>query len=157
MLESKNITINVGSGDSNSSAAIPNESISIKDSLTIMNNSKGVSKKISKRKAIELFEEYNQEYLAKNPKEESEYKSTIEANNSYTPKDKQEIYWKELKLILGTIQPTPIEYAAPILPFGKPMSDLDFLDLVKQAINYACHSQKEEDLNYMNDVFNNID
>ena len=157
MFESKNKTINLSFGNSNSASAIPNKSISIKDSLQIMNNPKGISKKISKKKAIELFEEYNEKYLTKNPKEESKYKSIIEENNSYTPEDKQEIYWKELKIILGTIQQTPIEYSAPILPFGKSMNDLDFPDLVKQAINYACHSQNKENLNYMNDVFNNIE
>ena len=139
MFESKNKTINLSFGNSNSASAIPNESISIKDSLQIMNNSKLISKKISKKKAIELFEEYNEKYLTKNQKEESKYKNIIKENSSYTQKDKQEIYWKELKIILGTILQSPIEYSAPILPFGKSMNDLDFLDLVKQAINYACH------------------
>lgn len=42
-------------------------------------------------------------------------------------------------------------------PFGKSMCDLDFVNLVKQAINFICHSQKEENLNYMNDIFKNIE
>lgn len=107
MFESKNTTINLTTGNSNSTAAIPNENISIEDSLQIMINSKEVSKKISKKKTIELFgknnKNYLSKYLTKNQKEESKYKSNIEENNSYTPKDKQEIYWKELKNLLENL------------------------------------------------------
>lgn len=130
---------------------------SIKDSLKYNNISENTSKSISKEKAIELFEEYNEKYLLQNPKDKSVYEKIIADNNSYTPEAQQKLYWECLKKIFNSIKKSYKEYPAPVLPFGKSLSDYDFLNLVEKAVKYACFSQNDKMINYMKNILLNID
>ena len=145
------------SSNINFTTTVPKQSFSTEDSLTIMKQTIQSFKLISNIEAIELFEGFNKKYLEQNTDEKSKFAKIIEENNSCTPNDKQETYWKELKQILVTLGQSSIEYPLPILPFGKRLNDLDFLALLKQCINYANHTQKAEALSYMKKIFNDIE
>ena len=129
---------------------------SIKDSLKYF-SSGNTSKNITKEKALELFEEYNEKYLLNNPIDKNKYEKVIGDNNTYTPEIQQKKYWECLKKIFASIKKTYKKYPAPVLPFGKSLSDYDFLELVEKAVKYACFSQKDNILNYMKNILVNID
>ena len=129
---------------------------SIKDSLKYI-CSGNISKRITKEKALELFEEYNKKYLLNNPIDKNKYEKIIEDNNTYTPETQQKKYWECLKKIFSSIKKSYKKYPAPALPFGKSLTDYDFLVLVEQAIKYACFSQTDNNINYMKNILANID
>lgn len=135
----------------------PINSNSKKEALQIMNIIKKTSQKLTKAKAIELYEEYSEKFIPTKPEERAKFDNIINENSTCTPKDKQEAYWQNLKQIIGSFKKTSTKYSPPVLPFGKYLDDLDFLDLVKNALNYACYSQSNELLNYMKDKFSEIE
>ena len=130
--------------------------LSIKDSLKYF-SSGNTSKRITKENALELFEEYNEKYLLNNPIDKNKYQKIIENNNAYTSEALQKQYWECLKKIFTSIKKSCKIYPAPVLPFGKSLTDYNFLVLVEQAIKYACFSQKDNNLNYMKNILVNID
>ena len=129
---------------------------SIKDILQyiISGNS---SKRVTKDKALELYEEYNEKHLLNNPIDNNKYEKIIEDNKTFTPEAQQEKYWECLKNIFASIKKSYKKCPAPSLPFGKTLEDYDFLVLVEQAVKYACFSQKDNNLNYMKNILVNID
>ena len=108
-----------------------------------------------KKDEIESFEEYSDEYLEKNPQEKIIYDIIIEENIELTSKENQEKYWNELQQILSSIKKTDIDYPMHKIPFGKNLNDLDFLELIKKAINYACYTKDKDLLDEMKDIFEN--
>jgi hypothetical protein len=55
-----------------------------------------------KIKAMEAFEKYNKEYLEKNPEDFAKYEKIIKENASFTPQEKQDLYWNKLKNIISS-------------------------------------------------------
>ena len=76
---------------------------SIKDILQyiISGNS---SKRVTKDKALELYEEYNENHLLNNPIDNNKYEKIIEDNKTFTPEAQQEKYWERLKNIFASIK-----------------------------------------------------
>ena len=129
---------------------------SIKETLKFI-CSGNTSKKITKLKAVELFEEYNKKYLLNNSLDKSKYEKIISENNAYMSEDQQIQYWECLKKIFNSIKKSDKEYPAPSLPFGESLSDYDFLILVEKALKYTCYSQKDKIFNCMKNILLNID
>ena len=113
-------------------------------------------KKLTKAQAIKKFEEQNLQYIKAFHKNDFQLERTIQENISFTPQEKQDKYWDELKNMFISMRNEKGINCEPKLPFGKTLDDSMFLKLVQEGVEYACYSNPKEILEYKIEILEDI-
>ena len=101
---------------------------------------------LSLEDSIKKYDHDNLLFLDKaQNKEYDKIKEKLNISYSITAKELQNKYSKEIIDAIKLINKTNIPAELPKLPFGKQLSDMEFLELLNKCISYACyHSNKEK-------------
>ena len=101
---------------------------------------------LSLEDSIKKYDHDNLLFLDKaQNKEYDKIKEKLNISYSITAKELQKKYSKEIIDAIKLINKTNIPAELPKLPFGKQLSDMEFLELLNKCISYACyHSNKEK-------------
>lgn len=116
-----------------------------------------IRKSIEESKAVEMFDDGNVSYLKSNNQDNSKIMNIIQENISYTDDKNKNKYWDVIMEIISSIKKTDIDYPLPELLFGNSLTDLEFLDLFRKAINYVSFSYEETTLNNLKNILINIE
>ena len=114
-------------------------------------------KNLTHEEAIKKFNDLNLDYLGQNKESNKEIIRILMNNTKITPIENQAIYWKEIIQIINSIKKLDKEYPYPKLPYGKSLSDEEFIDLLKSVVLYIGYSFKEEKLNEIKKELGNLE
>ena len=102
---------------------------------------------ISLEDAIEKYDENNLIYFEQIKSKENNISKFLEQSYDITPPELQKKYGNEIIDIIKSIKKSQIYEPQPKLPFGKQLSDNEFLELLKKCVCYANYYLPEENLN----------
>ena len=116
--------------------------------------------KFSIYEAIENFDNINIKEFKNSSNKSEENKdviNTIMKNTQITPVPLQLKYWHKMLGIIKSIKKTDIESPYPKLPFGKSLTDEEFLDLLNNVILYVNFSLSEDNLKILKEEVEKIE
>ena len=102
---------------------------------------------ISLEDAIEKYDENNLIYFEQIKSKENNISKFLEQSYDITPPELQKKYGNEIIDIIKSIKKSQIYEPQPKLPFGKQLSDNEFLELLNKCVCYANYHLPEENLN----------
>ena len=77
-------------------------------------------------------------------KDYDDIKNLLDKNYSVTPLEFQSKYGNEVLNLIKSMNKTIIPAELPKLQFGKQLSDIEFLELLKESISYACYNLSKD-------------
>ena len=104
-----------------------------------------------------MFDDGNIYYLKSKYQDNSKIINIILENISYTDDKNKNKYWDIIIKIISSIKKADIEYPLPELLFGNSLTDLEFLDLFRKAINYVSFAYEETTLNNLKNILIDIE
>ena len=94
---------------------------------------------ISLKQSIQKYDNDNLSFLGKNI-ENQEYKKIkeyIDKTSIVTPLEKQEHFSQLIIDAINTLEKSDVKVDLPQLPYGKHLSDKEFVELFKECVSYA--------------------
>ena len=105
---------------------------------------------LSLEDSIKKYDHDNLLFLDKaQNKEYDKIKEKLNISYSITAKELQNKYSKEIIDAIKLMNKTKTPSELPKLPFGKQLSDMEFLELLNKCISYACYHSNKEKLEYI--------
>lgn len=109
-----------------------------------------VSTKISMDQCYILFDNSNINFL-KNNTLEKKIINDINLNMKKTPNDQQDKYSNKVIQLISSMKKSDIFIELPLLPYGKHLTDSEFIDLLKKCISYANYNFEEKEIKNIRD------